>query len=106
MRDKQEYNLDQFNLSAFDEVASETNHSIEDGLDPITHAQQMTVYSLFGQLGLDKTDFKIEKVSKMTKAQAMDLIDQLIKMQEEKEERDAEDDFEDYYGEIGEDLKF
>jgi hypothetical protein len=105
VREKKEYNLDQYNLDQFDDKASDYD-SLGDGLDPITQAQITHVYTLFGELGMDKKDFGIEKVSNLKKVEAIDLIEQLIKLKEQKDIEEFDEDFYDYYNEIGEDLKF
>lgn len=92
-------------LSGFDGKGSEKDY-LRDVQEKISHAQISMVYSLFSELGIDKSDVGIAKVSELTKAEASLLIEQLLAMKEEKEQEEFDEDYEFYYGEVGEDLDF
>lgn len=105
-KERKEFNLEQYDLGKFESMASDENASLGAIDEPITKAQQTTVYSLFGQLNLDKADLGIEKISSLTKMEATQLIDELFAMKVEQEDKELEDEFLEYYGDIGEDLSF
>lgn len=59
-----------------------------------TKKQRITIYSLFGQLDCDKSDYGIESVSTLTVSQANSLIDELLTEKEQQDEMEAEEDYE------------
>ncbi len=88
-------------LSGFDDVAREKDETLQAAEIFVSRKQMNLIYALFGETGLDKSDFKIDSISKLTGPEARELIDDLIRIKDEHEYEDAEDDFE-----IGEDLPF
>lgn len=95
---------EKFDLSKFDNFAKETDKKDLKNLAEVlvTQSQMSMIYSLFGQVDLDKSDFGIEKISHLTRQQASDLIEQLLDIRENIDDEDILD----YYNEIGEDLDF
>lgn len=105
MSKKDDYGINNFDLEQFDDKAGDVNY-LEDAQDPISSAQKNMIYSLFGQLSIDKADLGIEKVSSLKKGEASKLIEDLLAMKDEADDEEFDEDFEDYYGEVGEDLEF
>lgn len=95
MADEKQFSLDDFNFDDFADMSTEKD-TLEEGKTLLSKPQKTLIYTLFGETGYDKNDFKIEKISKLTSQEAKDLIEELISIKEDMELDEDEEDYSDY----------